>query len=111
MNKYCITTYDYSYYWGWNDINIYLDLEELDITNIYFKPELGVIVVNPYIIDILNNRFFKEKTAEKSSESAVLPYFCTAAPTLPILQSRKTGVCNIPCIYLLLSCTIRSEDL
>ena len=61
MNKYCIVTPEYSYHWGWENINSYLDSEELEITRIYFKPELGVIAVNPSIMEILMTKFFNEK--------------------------------------------------
>lgn len=64
MKDYCIITLDYNYFWGWNYINSFLDFEELGINILYFKPELGVIIVNIKIMDILKNKFFDEKIKE-----------------------------------------------
>ena len=64
VNDYCIITYEYEYYWGWNRINSYYGSTKLEIQSIYLRPELGVIVVNLKIKDILKNIFFDEKIKE-----------------------------------------------
>ena len=64
INDYCIVTYEYDYYWGWNRINSYYGSEKLEIENIYLKPELGVIIVNLKIKEILKKNFFDEKIKE-----------------------------------------------
>ena len=64
MEDYCLITSFNFYYWGWNYITSYLDLEQLNITQIYFKPELGVIVLNNKIKDIIKNKYFIEKIEE-----------------------------------------------
>lgn len=64
MKDYCIVTVSYNYYWGWNHVNSYLDSEPLEIKNLYFKPELGVIITNSEIKDILKEKFFDKKIKE-----------------------------------------------
>ena len=64
IKDYCIITYDYTYYWGWNYINSFYGSKSLNIKNIYLKPELGVIIVNSKIEDILKKEFFDKKIKE-----------------------------------------------
>ena len=63
-SDYCLTTIDYSYFWGWNFINTELNSEPLPIKNVFLKPELGIIIVHHSIQDILNQKFFNEKISE-----------------------------------------------
>ena len=64
MKDYCLVNHQYAYLWGWNYLQSYFNSEELKIENIYLKPELGVIVVNNKIKDILKQKFFEEKIKE-----------------------------------------------
>lgn len=75
INDYCLVTYEYQYYWGWDKVESYYSSKKLEIKNIYLKPELGVIVVNLKIKDILKNKFFDEKIKEgKCYEESQLFY-------------------------------------
>lgn len=61
---YCLTTYEYEFYWGWNYYKSYFNSQELGIKNIYLKPELGVLLVNINIKKNIASKYFEEKISE-----------------------------------------------
>ena len=63
-SDYCLTTLDYTYYWGWNFINTELNSELLPIKNVFLKPELGIIIMHKDIEKLLKQKFFNDKIAE-----------------------------------------------
>ena len=65
QSDYCFCTPDYTlFFWGWNYITSDYNKEKIDIVNVFLKPELGVILMNTKIKDLLNKKFFDEKIKE-----------------------------------------------
>ena len=56
--------YSYTYYWGWKYMTTNYNSEILPIKNIYLKPELGLILLNNDLKEILLKKFFEEKIKE-----------------------------------------------
>ena len=63
-SDYCLATYDYTYYWGWNYLITHLNNKLLDIKQARIKPEFGLILLHINLKDFFRNQFFEEKIKE-----------------------------------------------
>ena len=63
-SDYCLTTYEYAFYWGWSFFKSKFNSQELEIKNIYLKPELGVILVNKNLEKNITSIFFDEQISK-----------------------------------------------
>ena len=90
IKDYCLVTYEYEYYWGWDRLKSYYGSKELEIKKIYLKPELGVIEVNLKIKDMLKRIFFDEKIKEgkcyEDSKDFYSFFYCDKDVTITLEQ-------------------------
>jgi len=63
-SEYCLVTVDYLFFWGWNYCTSKFNSETLKIKDIYLKPELGIILMNTDIKNLVKEKFFDQKIKE-----------------------------------------------
>ena len=78
-SDYCLITYEYKYYWGWNYMTVNLNSDLLDINEVKIRPELGVIILNINYNDYFKKKFFEEKIKEGKCKEVYMMfsyYYC-----------------------------------
>ena len=61
---YCYVRPDYTFFWGCNYLYSYYNKKSIEIKNVLLKPELGVVLFNSNIEEILKEKFLYDKIKE-----------------------------------------------
>ena len=75
FSDYCLITPIYDYFWGWNNLEVHLNSDLLDIKHVQVKPELGVIIINSSYKEMFK-KFFKEKINEEKCYEIYGGFYC-----------------------------------
>ena len=70
-----LASYEYKFYWGWNYIDVNYGYNRFNFIHLYFKPELGLIIVPIYLEEYMNKTFFNQKIKENKCHRSLTSFY------------------------------------